>query len=402
MHFSRLILPILIILLAFSACSVPPEEEEFSVEVSALGLYPASNGHYAILALKTTRDNASWTYFDSLMFISVDTSENDPIMLGIPFQTRPYVRNQWLLDDGNIMLFGNLNSEDYSWYYSTAVYTPAGTLVWDLAMADRTNGVAPSSSGDLYVFGWGESDDYYDIITYAMTDTDGDTLWSRSIKTSSYNTSLESGTPTSDGGCVAVGEVYIDERSLDILVAKINSTGDTLWTHSFGGNNYDNVNFVKELNDGSILVIGELNLYDSTNANWGLNSGEQIYLIKLSSNGDKLWTKAVGNTLRESANALIETADGSLILCGTRSQSYVYLFDTTQGWVSKLTSEGDEVWIREFDRKIPTGVRELPNGELLVVTNNLDPEYEWRNAADLDLMKITSSGTLLWDRVLTP
>jgi outer membrane protein assembly factor BamB len=143
-------------------------------------------------------------------------------------------------------------------------------------------------------------------------------------------------------------------------------------------------------------------LYDSTNANWGLNSGEQVYLIKLSANGDKLWTKAVGKTLRESINAIIETADGSLVLCGTRSESYVYIYDSTEGWVTKLSANGNEVWLREYEKKIPTGVCELSNGDLLVVTRNLDAEYDWRDSDDLDLMKFSSSGTLLWDKVLTP
>lgn len=403
MKFLRIIFPVILIVLLISACgSTPAEEENDTIQINVIGLYPAGNDQYSVLVSKSVMHADEWTYYDSLMFLIVDTDGNMISTTGVPLQNHPYVRNQYLMDNGNIMLFGNLDSESYSWYFSTAVYTPAGSLVWDMSMADKTYGVFPASDGGLFTLGWTESYNDYDKITYAKMTSSGDTLWSRVLQSNSYNTDLESGTQTSDGGFVAIGEIYIQERSSDILVAKINSSGDTLWTSSYGGDSYDRVNFVRELNDGSILVAGSINLYDSTNVNWGLNSGEQIYLIKLSATGDKLWTKAVGRTLRESINAIIETADGSLILCGTRSESYVYVYDTTEGWISKLSADGNELWLKEYERKIPIGVRELSNGDLLVATSNLDEEYDWRDAGDLDVMKFTSGGTLLWDKVLTP
>jgi hypothetical protein len=402
MKFLRIIFPLFMILLAISACTSPPVDEEYTSEITVIGLYPAGNGQYSILASKSVRDNNAWVYYDSLMFLLVDADGNKISTTGLPLQNQPYIRQQYLLNDGNIMLFGNLSSDNYSWYFSTAVYSPSGALVWNMNMADRTSGVIPESNGGLFTLGWAESPDLFDRITYAKMESNGDTTWSRIIKSTSYNVNLNSGTPTSDGGCIAIGETYVADRSNDILVVRINAAGDTLWTGSFGGDSYDNVNFVKELNDGGILVAGTINLYDSTNANWGLNSGEQVYLIKLSANGDKLWTKAVGKTLRESINAIIETTDGSLVLCGTRSESYVYIYDSTEGWVTKLSADGNEIWLREYEKKIPTGVRELSNGDLLVVTRNLDAEYDWRDSNDLDLMKFSSTGTLLWDKVLTP
>ena len=269
-------------------------------------------------------------------------------------------------------------------------------------MADRTYGVAPAQNGDFFVFGWEDTDYYYDDITYSRLSSSGDTLWNKSIPGSSYNTNIRSGTPSSDDGCLAIGDIYVDERGSDILTAKINQNGDILWTDSYGGDRYDDAQFVNELSDGSVLIVGELNVYDSTNANWGLNSGQQIYLIKLSADGEKLWTKAVGNTLRETANAVIETDDGSLVICATRDQSYVYLFDVTTGWISKLSSEGEELWLREFESKIPLGVREIDNGDLLVVTQNLSDDSWYYYDNTIDIMKFSSSGTLLWDKTLTP
>ncbi len=402
MKIFRFFLPLFITLIGISACTSPPVEEESDTEINVIGLYPGSNDNYTILVSKSIDDPDSYGYIDSILFIQIDTSGNEITSNGVSFENRPFIRDNYLLNDGNIMLFGNTGSYFDSYNFSTWVYTPAGVLVWEMNMAYRTNGVIPAQNGDLFVMGWEVSASIYNDLTYARVEQDGDTLWSFRVPQENSNTILRNGTATSDNGCIAIGDNWHNDRSTDILVARIDVDGDTLWTGTYGGDGYDGSRMVSELSDGSILVVGDINIYDSTNTNWGLNSGQQIYLIKLSENGDKLWTKAVGNTLRESANAIIEASDGCFVLCGTRDQSYVYLFDETTGWISKLSANGDELWIKEFENKIPVGVRELPNEDLLVVTRNLNEDYYYHNADDLNIMKLTSSGTLLWSRVLTP
>ena len=398
---SLLVFALLLIAFSFSACTQPAEEEEVQIEVDVYDIYPASDNTYSILVSKSLYDQANYEYIDSLLFIQVDTAGNEIACNSINFQQRPNIREKFLLNNGNIMLFGNMNSDYSTWYFSTRVYTPTGTLVWEMDMADQTNGVVPAINGDLFVLGWSETDSYYDNIAYARMESDGDTLWSQIIEMDSTSASVRNGTPTSDGGCIAIGYMRIEDRGSDILVAKINSNGDTLWTGTYGGDRYDDSYFVTELSDGSFLVVGGLNVTDTTNADWRLNSGEQVYLIKLAANGDKLWTKAIGNTLRESPNAILEASDGSLILLGIRRQSYAYLYDEIMGWISKLSADGEEIWIQEFENKLPMGIRELPSGDFIAVTSNLTDNY-YQNAADLNIIKLTSSGTLLWNRVLTP
>ncbi|MCF7832353.1 MAG: hypothetical protein K9N05_02100 [Candidatus Marinimicrobia bacterium] len=395
-------LALIFLVFGFWSCTIPLAEDEVEAEISVIGLYPTGGTNYSVLLSKSVRDYVNYNYLDSLLFVQIDSSGNEISSNGISLTNGPYIRENFLLDDGNIMLFGNLNSESYTWNYSTQVYTPTGNLVWRIDMANKTNGVCPSQDGNLFVFGWDYGDYDYDDLTYAKIEPDADTLWNFSIPGISFNASISSGTPTADNGFIAIGDIWLQGSSSDILTSRVSSTGDTLWTGIFGGDRYDDVYFADILSDGSVMIIGALNVYDSTNSNWWLNSGEQVYLIKLTADGDKLWTKAFGNTLREEANAFIEASDGSLLLCGTRNQSSAYLYDETVGWVSKLSSDGEEVWLTEFENKLPVGIRELPDGDFLVVTSNLQEDSYYRNAADLNIIKLTSSGTLLWNRVLTP
>jgi hypothetical protein len=396
---SLVIMVIILALLSFTACTQSPTNDDVEMEINVFGLYPGNNDTYTILAAKSYYQPSEFDYIDSLLFIQIDTSGNEVSTTGSYVPYRPNLRQIYLLNNGNIMIYGNM----YSYYFNNSVweYSPAGVLINELELSDRTDGVSPSIDGDLFVFGRVYSDTYYDDLIYSKVTMNGDTLWSKRITDLQNRIYYTSGAPTSDNECVALGRAWLNDRGMDIFVSRISAAGDTLWSGLFGGDQYDDANFAKELTDGSILVIGELNLYDSTNTNWGLNSGQQVYLIKLSANGDKLWTKAIGNTLRERPNAILEASDGSLILLGTRDQSYAYLFDEPIGWVSKLSSAGEEIWSIEFESKLPVGVRELPNGDFLVVTQNLSGKY-FQSAADLNIIKLNSSGTLLWDRVLTP
>ena len=398
---SQLIFALLLIALSFSACTQVPVEEELEIHINLFGIYPAPDNTFSIFAGKSIYDQTNYDYKDSLLFIQIDTAGNEISCAGFETQDRPNLRTLHLLDNGNIMFMGNMSGFHYSYGYSTWVYSPLGVLQWELEMSNRTNGIAPAQDGNLFVFGWEETDTSYNDISYSKVEIDGDTLWNHRIPSNNYGTSISSGIPTSDNGCIALGQIRILDRGSEILVARISSIGDTLWTGFFGGDSYDDVNFALELSDASILVVGTLNVRDTTNADWSLNSGEQVYLIKLAANGDKLWTKAVGNTLRENPNAIIEASDGSLILLGTRSQSYAYLYDETMGWISKLSADGEEIWIQEFESKSPMGVRELPNGDFIAVTSNLTDSY-YQYTANINIMKLTSSGTLLWNRVLTP
>ena len=396
---SLVIMVIILALLSFTACTQPATSDNIEVEINVFGLYPGSDDTYTILATKSRYDQSNYEQIDSLLFIRVDTSGAEIARRNIYVPSHPNLQQTYLLNNGNIMIYGNM----YSYYFNNSVweYSSEGVLVNELELSDRTDGVSPSIDGDLFVFGRIYSDTYFDDLIYSKVTMNGDTLWSKRISGLQNRIYLTSGAPTSNNECIALGRVWQDDRGADIFVSRLSAAGDTLWSGLFGGDQYDDVNFAKELTDGSILVIGELNLYDSTNTNWGLNSGQQIYLIKLSADGEKLWTKAIGNTLRERPNAILEASDGSFILLGTRDQSYVYLFDEPIGWISKLSAAGEVVWIQAFENKLPMGVRELPDGEFLIVTQNLSENY-YQNAENLNIMKMTSSGTLLWNRVLTP
>ena len=399
------ILSIIFILFTLWGCLDPAEPEESNNEIEVIGLFPAGNDNFTILAGKSTYLENTWETSDTLLFIQINANAEVQSTYDLPTLEKPNLETS-LLSNGNILFYGNL-SNYYSWESSAWEFTPSGTQQWELPLGQQTNGICPSNDGNLFVFGWEsttDDDPYtrdYDDLRISKISTNADTLWSKNYPTNNWSTSLSAGIASSDNGCIAIGRKWQADRGSDIWVMKISELGDSVWSGLYGGDRYDDIHSVSKLSDGSILVCAELNLYDTTNTDWSLNSGQQVYLIKLNESGNKIWTKAIGLTLRENFNAFIEASDGSLILCGTRDESYAYIYDETVGWITKLSANGDVVWQQEFENKIPVGIRELANGDFLAVTKNLTGNY-YEYTKDLNIIKLSASGTLLSNVTLIP
>ncbi len=392
-------------LLIFS-CGTNSNTDEPEVEINVFGFFPAGNDNFSILAIKAEEIPNEWETNDSLLFIEVNSNGELIEQHAIHVNERANIIRPYFLSNGNILFYGNIR-EYYSWDFSAWEYTPQGQQNWELYLGESINGIAPSSDDDLFVFSWGdkpyvEGKDNYDDVVIIKLETNGDTVWTKSIPSNVYNQSLRVGTPTNDNGCLTLGVKYVEDRSTDMWALRFDENGDTLWSQTYGGDRYDDFHSVQELNDGNFLIVGMISLYDSTNNDYNLNNGEQSYLIKLDANGNKLWTKAIGRTLREKLTGAIEGRDGSIILCGYVSESYSYYFDTDMGWIQKLDANGELIWRREFEDKLPMGVRELSTGEIIVATQNNDPEKSWGYDETINVIKVSSSGTLLTNVSLIP
>jgi len=148
-----------------------------------------------------------------------------------------------------------------------------------------------------------------------------------------------------------------------------------------------------------------LSLEDTTNNNYSLSRGRQVYLIKISSGGEILWTNSYGTTLDEKVMDVMELSDGNILICGFREENYVYLFDKPAAWLKKIDSEGNELWTVEFERYYPAQIGEDSAGDIYLAASEMtdtDSYYSYYNHTDARLVKLTSGGTVLWNKLLEP
>jgi hypothetical protein len=147
------------------------------------------------------------------------------------------------------------------------------------------------------------------------TDSQGDTLWSRlyqfgRVSLTDRGYAIE---PTSDGGWIITGSVDYDVIQQGALcLLKINSAGDTLWTRIYNyGTKVDFGKSVKQTPDGGYIVLGT--------KNYSITGTGEIWLLKTDSLGDTLWTHTYGGNPQDRGDCIQLTSDGGYIITGYTS-----------------------------------------------------------------------------------
>lgn len=142
---------------------------------------------------------------------------------------------------------------------------------------------------------------------------------------------------THDSGYVFCGETYNNTSGFsDVYVVKTNQLGDTVWTRTVGGALVDKGNSIIETSDSNIVVAGVQNtLSDST----------QIYVLKFDFNGILLWDSLYGDSLYESAAAIIECNNGDYVIAGTSTSLNV----DKENYIIRTNSSGVSLWANYFN-----------------------------------------------------
>ncbi|HSH68109.1 MAG TPA: T9SS type A sorting domain-containing protein [Bacteroidia bacterium] len=163
--------------------------------------------------------------------------------------------------------------------------------------------------GGTYSYGKGD-EDYYII----KTDSNGDTLWTKTYG-SNEREEAKSIIQTKDGGYAVTGYSMATDSLGDFYTIKLNTSGDTLWTHTFGGPLLDLSNDIIELHNGGYALAGETKSFGS-----GKSDG---ILVEVSSAGITGRTFLVGGTENDNLQSLTERADDKIMFTGV-TYSYGY------------------------------------------------------------------------------
>ncbi len=235
-------------------------------------------------------------------------------------------------------------------------------------------------------FGNGGYDGYL-----VRTDKNGDTLWTKTYGGTDWDF-LFSVKPTSDNGFVLTGGTYsFGNGGEDVYVIKTNSTGDTLWTKTYGGNNEDVGNEVQQTADNGFIICGNTDSFGA--------GGNDVYLVRTNSAGDTLWTKSYGGIYEEEGNSVKQTPDNGFIVAGYTNTFSIPGYDDF--YLIKTDANGDTSWTKTegaSDNKRATSIVLTSSGGyaftgLTTGALNQDPLF-WRTDANGNYQYSGSPGGL--------
>lgn len=236
---------------------------------------------------------------------------------------------------------------------------------------------------------------------------------------------------TSDGGIVSVGYtlstsmngVQINNHGgKDGFILKLNSSGNVQWLQAIGGTNDETINMVKELSDGSFILVGTS---ASNNGDVGVAYGaKDVWVIKLSATGAILWSKVIGGMSNDEATALVPTSDGGFIVAGYSFSANIITaiggsaqatgnHGNSDAWAAKLDSLGNVQWQKCFggtqsDRF--NSVIQLASGNYIMAgyseSNNCDVsgnhlDYNFfppLTTQDCWIVNIDPDGAIIWQK----
>ncbi|MCK4576351.1 hypothetical protein KAU34_08080, partial [candidate division WOR-3 bacterium] len=189
--------------------------------------------------------------------------------------------------------------------------------------------VQETSDGGFIVAGYIGSSVYL-----IKTDSNGNLLWSEWYGGSDYDYGY-SVQETSDNGYIIAGRISsFSAGGFDVYLIKTDSLGNTLWSKIYGGICWDAGHSVKETSDGGYIIAG-CTMLDG--------EGWDVYLIKTYADGDTIWTKTYGGANWDVGYSVQETSDGGYIVAGLTESFGAGSFDI---YLLKIDSLGNTLWTR--------------------------------------------------------
>lgn len=217
---------------------------------------------------------------------------------------------------------------------------------------------------------------------------------------------------TLDGGYVIVGSNSGPNAGADYEVIKIDSSGNQVWQHFFGGSGSDIPASIKQMSDSSFVIAG----YSSSangmvTGHHGLASSPDFWIIRIDKNGILIWQKSYGGSEYDVAQSLDLTADGRILVTGfTRSSDgdVTGIHNPPQNdiWVICLDSIGNMLWEKTCGGSIAdfgNCVAATDDGGCIVAgeSNSNDGDVTGNHGnGDYWIVKLDATGTIQWQKSL--
>ena len=199
---------------------------------------------------------------------------------------------------------------------------------------------------------------------------------------------------TSDFGYVTtqVQPRLVSGEQSDILIVRYDWEGNILWSRYYGENWFSTDVLIKELPDKSLQLVG---------TTFSVDTGADFFAARLNRSGETLWQVRLEEGRAQQLLNWVETRDNGILLVGYASRpDYIYSEDLL---LVKVTDQGEIEWQQQYDLGYRTWVNaviELANGDIVLTGERyVDNGSGFFDTYDLLLARTNSLGVLQWANV---
>ena len=282
-------------------------------------------------------------YFSSAANSMIQDTDSNIVITGYATRKREYQSNLLLMKmdtDGNLIwqktFGGDGDEEGYQVIeckdggYAVAGFTSSnldgdpnwyiikvdrnGNMLWDQQFGgsndDRALGIAQTYDEGFVVTGHiGAVDGGRKLMSILKLEADGSDTWSQWYYINDWcaGTSIIA---TRDSMIVAAG--YTKAYTItdyDALIVKTDMNGDTLWTRTYGDEDWQEATGLIEAYDNTYVMSG----FTASNR----KDHSSFLMMKYDKRGNLLWTHSFKRKSQDYAKAIVETRDNGILLAGT-------------------------------------------------------------------------------------
>lgn len=243
---------------------------------------------------------------------------------------------------------GNANVLFESYDVVTIKYNSAGVQQWLKAYVgnigqDLSERIAVNTNGDVFVAGStevdvpsGENTDYL-VLKYA---NDGTLTYAKTFDGGVNGNDEATGLGLINGEAVVSGGAFTSSTNRSLVIKLLNASGNATWSKTYNGygDNNDVANYIAQDLSGNIYVAGH---------SVGLDEDKNLLLHKINGSGNTVWTNTYTGTSGYSPDEVVglkADANNVYILGAVRDSAQSYNYATI-----KYNSNGDTVWVRKYN-----------------------------------------------------
>ncbi len=187
--------------------------------------------------------------------------------------------------DGNFLIMGSSDSDDVDINNNKGTYdfwvvklNNTGTLLWEKSFGgteiDEARAITTTADGNFFIAGDSRSNDI---------------------------------------------DLSTNNGAADVWIIKINSDGDLLWEKTFGGSSFDGVKAIYKTQNNEFLVAGNSR---SSDGNLTKNNGQNdAWIFKINAQGNVMWQKTIGWNDVDLLMGITELNNGSIVGVGNTNSS---------------------------------------------------------------------------------